>query len=474
VLVRQHFEVFQRRFADSGIKVGHLSRITAGAEMDAVKAGLKSGEIGIVVATQAVASDDVAFADLGLLVIDEEHRFGARLKDKMRALAPALHTLTMSATPIPRTLQSAMVGVQDVSVLASPPARRRPIRTFLAPFDAASLKTALIREKKRNGQSFFVAPRIEDLAELEKLLKTLVPKLDLRVAHGKMDAKAMDDVMVGFAAGEGDILLSTNIIESGLDVPRANTMIVWRADRFGLAQLHQLRGRVGRGRTQGVTYLLTEADKDVPDATRSRLSTLVAFDRLGSGLAISARDLDLRGAGDLMGEEQAGHMKLIGISLYQRVLAHAVEVARGNVAGGGVEPDVNLEMAGSIPMDYVPEATIRLNIYARLQRITRADELDAFIEELADRFGEPPEAVTTLLELARLKLLAAERGITRIVSGPKATALSFRKAPAEKLWDTWLKKENLSRREDRLILAQPSEPGADRLQLVQTLLETTV
>ncbi|MBS9721870.1 transcription-repair coupling factor [Tianweitania sp. BSSL-BM11] len=472
VLVRQHFENFQRRFADTGIKVGHLSRITAGSEMEAVKEGLKSGEIGIVVATQAVASDDVTFADLGLLVIDEEHRFGAKLKDKMRTLAPALHTLTMSATPIPRTLQSAMVGVQDVSILASPPARRRPIRTFLAPYDAASLKTALIREKRRGGQSFFVAPRIEDLGEIEALLKTLVPKLDLRVAHGKMDAKGMDEVMVGFAAGKGDILLSTNIIESGLDVPRANTMIVWRADRFGLAQLHQLRGRVGRGRTQGVTYLLTEADKAVPDATRSRLSTLVAFDRLGSGLAISARDLDLRGAGDLMGEEQAGHMKLIGVSLYQRLLAQAVDAARGDAAGDRTEPEINLEMAGSIPQDYVPEATIRLNLYARLQRITRTEELDAFVEEIADRFGEPPEAVTTLLDLARLKLLARDHGMSRIAAGPKATAISFRKTPTEARWKSWLKGEDVSRREDRLILAKSTEPGSERLELVRSLLET--
>ncbi|GHD16522.1 DEAD/DEAH box helicase [Tianweitania populi] len=472
VLVRQHFEVFQRRFAESGIKVGHLSRITAGAEMDAVKDGLKSGEIGIVVATQAVVAEDVGFKDLGLLVIDEEHRFGAKLKQQMRSLAPALHTLTMSATPIPRTLQSAMVGVQDVSVLASPPARRRPIRTFLAPYDAASLKTALIREKRRGGQSFFVAPRIEDLGEIEGLLKTLVPKLDLRVAHGKMDAKAMDEIMVGFAGGDGDILLSTNIIESGLDVPRANTMIVWRADRFGLAQLHQLRGRVGRGRTQGVTYLLTEADKQVPDATRSRLSTLVAFDRLGSGLAISARDLDLRGAGDLMGEEQAGHMKLIGVSLYQRLLAQAVDAARGDAAGDRTEPEINLEMAGSIPQDYVPEATIRLNLYARLQRITRADELDAFAEEIADRFGEPPEAVTTLLDLTRLKLLARYRGIARVDAGPKATAISFRKTPNEGRWKSLLKGDDISRRADRLILAKPSEPGSGRLDLVKSLLDS--
>jgi transcription-repair coupling factor (superfamily II helicase) len=354
VLARQHVETFKRRFSGTGVGVAHLSRLVSPAEARAVKQGLESGEIRIVIGTQALGGKDVAFDNLGLMIIDEEQKFGAALKAQLRDLAADGHLLTLTATPIPRTLQAAMVGIQDVSVIASPPARRRPIRTFLAPFDAASLRTALLREKRRGGQSFFVAPRIEDIAPLRDQLADLVPELSVRVAHGGLPADEADAVMVGFADGDGDILLATNIIESGLDVPRANTMIVWRPDRFGLAQLHQLRGRVGRGRAQGIAYLLSDPQDDLSDATRARLSTLEAFDRLGSGLAISARDLDLRGGGDLVGEDQAGHVRMIGAALYQRLLERAVRVARGEVEAGEWTPDIVLGETGAIPGDYVP------------------------------------------------------------------------------------------------------------------------
>ncbi|WP_454718789.1 DEAD/DEAH box helicase [Caulobacter segnis] len=349
VLARQHVETFRRRFAGTGIGVAHLSRLVTPAEARAVKQGLESGEVHIVIGTQALGGKDVAFDNLGLMIIDEEQKFGAALKGQLRALAEDGHLLTLTATPIPRTLQAAMIGVQDVSVIASPPARRRPIRTFLAPFDAASLRMALLREKRRGGQSFLVVPRIEDIAPIGQQLESLVPELQVRVAHGGLAPEEADAVMVGFADGEGDVLLATNIIESGLDVPRANTMIVWRPDRFGLSQLHQLRGRVGRGRTQGVAYLLSDPQDDLSEATRARLSTLEAFDRLGSGLAISARDLDLRGGGDLVGEDQAGHVRMIGAGLYQRLLARAVQVARGEAEAADWTPDLSLGDPGAIP-----------------------------------------------------------------------------------------------------------------------------
>ncbi|PZO80828.1 MAG: DEAD/DEAH box helicase [Mesorhizobium amorphae] len=470
VLARQHFETFSRRFEGTGVRVALLSRVVKGADAKAVKGGLADGSVGIVVATQAVAAKDVRFRDLGLLVIDEEHRFGVRLKEELRGLAPRLHVLSMSATPIPRTLASAMVGVQEASLLSNPPARRRPVRTELAPFDAASIKTALIREAKRGGQSFCVVPRIEDIEPLKAELARLVPDLKLLTAHGDMDASAMDESMLAFANGQADILLSTNIIETGLDVPRANTILVFRADRFGMAQLHQLRGRVGRGRAQGFAFLLTEAGREIAAETRSRLSTLLAFDRLGSGLAISARDLDLRGAGDLVGEEQAGHMKLIGVSLYQRLLARAVEAARGEGGALSFEPEIKMEMSGAFPAEYVPEPIIRLNLYSRLQRFERESEIDAFAEELADRFGQPPAETTALLELARLKLSAASAGVARISAGPSGIAIDLRR-PKTAPWEKLKRLADCAQNDNRLICRRATPQGPERLEAVGELVE---
>ncbi|MET0248463.1 MAG: helicase-related protein, partial [Sphingobium sp.] len=304
VLVRQHLQTFERRLAASGIKVAGLSRLSSAAEKKAVKAGLADGSIGIVIGTGAVMAKDVNYAKLGLVIIDEEQRFGAADKAKLRGRAD-IHLLAMSATPIPRTLHRAMIGLQQISVIATPPARRQPIRTSVMALDDARIRTALLRERSRGGQSFVVVPRIEDLASFSDRLKRIVPDLNLVVAHGKLPPAELDAAMVGFADGEGDVLLATNIIEAGLDVPRANTMIVWRADRFGLAQLHQLRGRVGRGNRRGQVMLLTDGTEIAP-RTMKRLRTLATYDRLGAGFEISAADLDQRGAGDLLSDTQAG------------------------------------------------------------------------------------------------------------------------------------------------------------------------
>jgi transcription-repair coupling factor (superfamily II helicase) len=464
VLARQHFHAFRRRFAGLDVEVAHLSRLVTDAEGRDVKASLKDGSVRVVVGTHALAGKDVAFADLGLLIIDEEQRFGAKIKQALKDLAPDTHLLTMTATPIPRTLQLAMIGIEDVSVIATPPARRRPIRTFLTPFDAATVRTALLRERRRGGQSFFVVPRIEDIGPMTEQLKTLVPELRTRVAHGELAPDEVDETMVGFAEGDGDVLLATNIIESGLDVPRANTMLVWRADRFGLAQLHQLRGRVGRGRQQGVAYLLTDPGEEMAEATRARLNTLVAFDRLGSGLAISARDLDLRGAGDLVGEEQAGHMQLIGAALYQRLLAKAVRIAKGEDAGGDWSPELNLELSGAIPEGYVPDPTIRINLYARLARLNEVAEVEAFAEEVEDRFGAPPDEVQTLLTLARLQALARAADVSRVDAGPKGVAFTLRPGAAcpdeGKLPDAKLS-------EARVVFADETQADAQRLAVAE-------
>ncbi|WP_235955293.1 DEAD/DEAH box helicase [Sphingobium psychrophilum] len=463
VLVRQHIETFRRRFADTGVVVAGLSRLSSAAEKKAAKAGLAGGSIGIVIGTAAVMAKDIRYAQLGLVIIDEEQRFGAADKTRLRGRTD-LHLLAMSATPIPRTLHRAMIGLQQMSVIATPPARRQPIRTSLPSPDDAMIRTALLRERSRGGQSFVVVPRIEDLAPLAERLARIVPDLALIEAHGKMPVAAIDDAMVRFGGGEGDVLLATNIIEAGLDVPRANTMIVWRADRFGLAQLHQLRGRVGRGNRRGQVILLTEAG-EIAERTMKRLRTLATYDRLGAGFAISAADLDQRGAGDPMADTQAGHMKLIGIDLYQHLFEAALKVARGEDAGLWT-PELNLGSAGGLPSDWIPDPDIRLGLYVRLSRLVDEAGLSALEEELADRFGPLPPAAERLIDANRIAILARAAGIARVDAGPAAIALTPRETGRD-----MSKCAGLLEKDGRWLLkAQTDE--ADRLARVTDLLES--
>ncbi|MBD8734703.1 helicase-related protein [Sphingomonas sp. CFBP 13706] len=447
VLIRQHLETFRTRFVGTGLEVAALSRLSTPAERKRVCAGLADGSIAVVVGTSAVGGKGVAFADLALVVIDEEQRFGAKAKASLRDMG-AGHVLTLSATPIPRTLQSAMVGIQAISVIATPPARRQPIRTIVAPFEDAAVRKALRRERARGGQSFVVVPRIEDIAPLAKTLARLVPELGLVIAHGKMDAAELDDAMAGFAAGDGDVLLATNIIEAGLDVPRANTMIVHHADRFGLSQLHQLRGRVGRGGRRGQILLSTDGEAMIAEATMKRLRTLQAFDQLGAGFAISARDLDMRGAGDLVGEDQAGHMKLIGIDLYQHLLGRALKAARGEPVDQ-CQPVLNLGVGGMLPEEWIPEADLRLTLYGQLAHLCDIAALDAFQAELEDRFGALPDNAVRLLECARIRALAAAADIRQIDVGPGAIAFTpgnptaALPAPFEQAKRRWLVRERI-------------------------------
>ncbi len=462
VLVRQHLEVFTRRFEATGVAVAGLSRLSSAAEKNRVKAGLADGSIGVVIGTGAVAGKGVDYADLALVVIDEEQRFGAADKAKLHGLG-AGHVLTLSATPIPRTLQSAMVGLQTISVIATPPARRQPIRTSVTTFDDATVRTALLRERGRGGQSFVVVPRIEDMDPLAKTLARLVPELRIVTAHGKMPAGELDDAMVAFANGRGDVLLATNIIEAGLDVPRANTMIVHHADRFGLSQLHQLRGRVGRSGRRGQVLLTTAEGATIAEATLKRLRTLQAFDRLGAGFAISARDLDLRGAGDLVGEAQAGHMKLIGTDLYQHLMAHALRAARGEAVDLWV-PELHLELSGCLPEAWIPDLGVRLSLYARLARLSGASALDAFEAELEDRFGAVPAQARDLLDIARVRAMAHAIGIRRIDAGQAAIALTPR-ATGETAPAAFTEKNG------RWLLTEAIADPAERVQRVRATLE---
>ena len=469
VLARQHLQTFQRRFADLGVQVGHLSRLAKPAEAKATKAGLVSGEVGIVIGTHALAAKDVVFKDLGLLIVDEEQRFGAKLKADLHALAPGAHVLTLTATPIPRTLQAALVGLQDISVIATPPARRRPVRTLLSPFNPVTIRTALQRERARGGQSFVVTPRIEDIEPLRAQLADLVPELTLLVAHGELPAEEVDEVMVRFADGEGDVLLATNIVESGLDVPRANTMLVHHPDRFGLAQLHQLRGRVGRGRVQASAYLLYDPAHPLSDAARTRLETLIAYDRLGAGLAISARDLDIRGAGDLVGEDQAGHLKLIGVGLYQWLLERAVRQARGQPVDDRPDPELALGAEGELSEVYIPDAEVRLNLYAQLSRLDTPKAVRAFAHELEDRFGPLPAETQTLLDHAALGRLARGVGVTRLSAGPKGVALDF--VDAATAAEVAVGREDLTVRDARLVWKVVPGTGGASLEELRGLLQ---
>jgi transcription-repair coupling factor (superfamily II helicase) len=467
VLTRQHVETFARRFKGMGIQVASLSRLSSAAEKKAVKAGLADGTISVVIGTGAVAGKGVTYSDLGLVIIDEEQRFGAADKGKLAALG-ADHLLTLSATPIPRTLQSALVGLQQLSIIATPPARRQPIRSRVGPFDDAIVRAALLRERNRGGQSFVVVPRIEDLDGFAARLAKLVPELTVLQAHGKLPAADLDETMVRFASGDGDVLLATNIIEAGLDVPRANTMIVWRADRFGLSQLHQLRGRVGRGSRRGQILLLTEPDAKIAPRTLARLNTLAAFDRLGAGFAINARDLDMRGAGDLLGEEQAGHAKLIGVELYQHLMERAIAAARGEDREDWT-PVIHAELTGGLPEAWIPDVDLRITLHASLARTADIAGLDSFEEELVDRFGALPQAARDLLAAARLRVLARLAGIARIDAGPAAIALTPRPGSAKAL-----KQAGLVQSDDRFLSKGDYSKPAERLAKAEELLESIV
>lgn len=468
VLARQHLDSFTQRFAGTDIVVAGLSRLSTAAEARRVKAGLKDGSIHIVIGTGAVAGKGVAYRDLALVIVDEEQRFGAADKAKLQALSAgdgsAGHVLTLSATPIPRTLQAALVGLRQLSVIATPPARRQPIRTAVSAFAPETLRAALLRERARGGQSFVVVPRIADMAPLADQLAKLVPELELLQAHGKMPAAEIDEAMVRFGRGDGDVLLATNIIEAGLDVPRANTMAIVHADRFGLAQLHQLRGRVGRGHRRGQVLLFTDGEHAIAPRTLKRLRTLEAFDRLGAGLAISGRDLDMRGAGDLLGETQAGHMRLIGVELYQQLLEGALRTARGETVERWT-PELHLGLEGQLPADWIPDEDLRLSLYARLARLRDVEDVEAFEEELRDRFGDVPDAAMRLIALARVRELARAHGVARIDAGPAAVALTPRADS-----DIAGQVDGLETKNGRLILAERIADAGERMERIATLL----
>ncbi|WP_207457778.1 DEAD/DEAH box helicase [Azospirillum sp. SYSU D00513] len=425
-LSRQHAADFRERFAGFPVRVEELSRSVSPADARAVKAGLKSGEIRIVVGTHALLSASVEFDDLGLLIVDEEQRLGVKQKERLRAISADTHVLTMTATPIPRTLQLATAGLRDLSIIATPPLRRRPVRTEFLEFDPIRVAEALRAERARGGQCFYVCPRVEDLAEVRARLEALVPDFRIIEAHGKMKAEAMEDAMSAFSEGAGDLLLATNIIETGLNIPNANTLVVHRTDRFGLAQLHQLRGRVGRAAVQGRCWLTVEPDQELSEASRQRLEVLTRLDQPGAGFELSARDLGLRGAGDLLGEEQSGHMREVGAELFQELLRQAVEAARaGRPMPAMVHTRVNLGQAVMIPESFIRDANLRLAVYRHLATLNDAEERANFAAALGDRFGPLPPEMEGFLDLGTLKCLSREAGLATLDIGPNGALFAF-------------------------------------------------
>ncbi len=429
LLARQHFKTFSDRFRGLPVHVAHASRLVGNAALAKVREGLAAGTIDIVVGTHALLGKAVKFRDLGLLIVDEEQHFGVGHKERLKALRTEVHVLTLTATPIPRTLQLALTGVRELSIIASPPIDRLAVRTSVSPFDPLIVREALLRERYRGGQSFYVCPRIENLAEAKEFLAKNVPEARVAVAHGQMPPTVLEDVMSAFYDGKYDVLLSTTIIESGLDIPTANTLIVHRADMFGLAQLYQLRGRVGRSKTRAYALFTLPVGRKLTAQAERRLKVLQSLDTLGAGFQLASHDLDIRGAGNLLGEEQSGHIKEVGFELYQQMLEEAVASLKAGSAEPAADrwsPQITIGTPVLIPEDYVADLPVRLSLYRRLAEMDDERDIDAFGAEMVDRFGPLPEEVNHLLATVVLKALCRRANVAKIEAGPKGAVISFR------------------------------------------------
>ena len=431
LLARQHYRSFAERFRGFPISVRPLSRFVSTKDANLTREMMAAGTVDIVVGTHALLAKGVKLKNLGLMVIDEEQHFGVTHKERLKELRSDVHVLTLTATPIPRTLQLSLTGVRDLSIIATPPVDRLAIRTYVSEFDSVTLREALLREHYRGGQSFWVVPRISDLPEIEDFLRNHVPEVSFITAHGQLAAGDLDDRMNQFYDGKYDVLLATTIVESGLDIPTANTMIVHRADMFGLGQLYQIRGRVGRAKTRAYCYLTTKPRSPLTPQANKRLKLLASLDSLGAGFNLASHDLDLRGAGNLLGEEQSGHIKEVGYELYQQMLEETIaKIKSGELQGlaqvdDGWSPQINLGVPVMIPDAYIPDLDIRLGLYRRLSSLASKVELEGFAAELIDRFGPIPKEVNTLMLVVRIKAMCKRAGISRIDAGPKGATIQF-------------------------------------------------
>ncbi len=431
LLARQHYKTFATRFAGWPLQVRQLSRLVSTKDASDTRKDMSEGKVDIVVGTHALLAKSISFKNLGLVIVDEEQHFGVAHKERLKALKADVHVLTLTATPIPRTLQLALSGVRDMSLIASPPVDRLAVRTYVGPLDPVTIREALLREHYRGGQSFFVVPRIADLTESLEFLKETVPEVRVVTAHGQMPPGQLDDVMNAFYDRKYEVLLSTTIVESGLDIPTANTMIVHRADMFGLAQLYQLRGRIGRSKVRAYAYLTTPLGRLLTDGAERRLRVLQSLDSLGAGFTLASHDLDIRGAGNLLGDEQSGHIREVGMELYQEMLEEAVASLRSGrrddeADDGAWSPQINLGASVLIPDHYVTDLDVRMSLYRRLAGLEDQADIESFGAELIDRFGPLPDEVKQLLQIVSIKRLCRLAGVEKIDAGPKGATVSFR------------------------------------------------
>ena len=429
LLARQHYRTFKERFKGYPVRIEQVSRLVSAKDQKRIREDLARGSVDIVIGTHALLSKNIGFASLGLLIIDEEQHFGVQHKERIKNMREDVHVLTLTATPIPRTLQLSLSGVRGLSLITTPPVDRLAVRSFVMPFDPMILREALLRERFRGGQCFYVCPRIKDLPDIEEFLAEHVPELKVAVAHGQMASGRLEDIMNAFYDRQYDVLLSTTIVESGLDISTANTLIIHKADQFGLAQLYQLRGRVGRSKTRAYAYFTTAPDKVMTQAAQKRLKVLQSLDSLGAGFALASHDLDIRGAGNLLGEEQSGHIREVGFALYQSMLEEAVAELRG---GGDStpqdqwSPQISIGTSVLIPENYVADLQVRMGLYRRLSTLQEAREVDEFAAELSDRFGSLPAEAHHLLEIVKIKVACREAGIISINAGPRGAIVTFR------------------------------------------------
>ncbi len=473
LLARQHTRVFTARFEGFPIKVAQLSRMVTAKEAAEVKRGLADGSIGVVVGTHALVSKGISFANLELLIVDEEQHFGVTHKEKLKQLKDDVHVLTLSATPIPRTLQLALTGVREMSLIATPPVDRLAVRTFISQFDGVMVREAILRERFRGGQVFCVVPRLEDMAKMADRLRGIVPEARIVEAHGRLAPTELERVMTEFGDGKHDILLATNIVESGLDMPAVNTLIIYRADMFGLGQLYQLRGRVGRGKQRGYAYLTWPANHRLSPAAEKRLDVMQTLDTLGAGFTLASHDLDIRGAGNLLGDEQSGHIREVGIELYQQMLEDAVADlhVEKHKAKSDREwtPNIQLGLPVLIPEAYVADLPVRLGLYRRIGSLASNAETDAMAAELIDRFGPLPNEVTNLLEVVTLKRMCRESGVEKLEAGPKGMVVAFRgnafRNPAGLI--AWLhkRKDTIRLRPDHKLSVVRDMPVNERMRI---------
>jgi transcription-repair coupling factor (superfamily II helicase) len=428
LLARQHFKTFTNRFRGLPIRIAQASRLVPAKELALTKKELSEGKVDIVVGTHALLGTGIQFANLSLLIIDEEQHFGVKHKERLKDMKTDVHVLTLSATPIPRTLQLAMTGVRELSLITTPPVDRMAVRTFISPFDPLVIRETLMREHYRGGQSFYVCPRLADLADIQAFLQSDVPELKVAVAHGQMAAGELEDIMNAFYDGKYDVLLSTTIVESGLDVPTANTLIVHRADMFGLAQLYQLRGRVGRSKVRAFALFTLPVNKTLTQMADRRLKVLQSLDTLGAGFQLASHDLDIRGAGNLLGEEQSGHIKEVGFELYQQMLEEAVAEVKGEdeILDTGWSPQISVGITTMIPENYVPDLHLRMGLYRRLGEVQELSEIDGFGAEMIDRFGPMPPEVQNLLKVVYIKTLCRKANVEKVDAGPKGVVIVFR------------------------------------------------